>query len=419
MPTYQLTRDPKTGSLESRFMHQAEAAAQQLADETGRSPRECFSDAALALAKGQPSLYQEHQALQLADRDPAYRSALSAELCAALDAVHRADQFAVDDEADTPAPSAFEMFTEQLLTTRYGGARSQYAAAATDAARERPDLYRNRHMPAEAFTQVGLRMVKEGAHIHEITPAALREFVQGLSPKDAKAALLVLAHDASEVLEQGLRGAGVDMGPIDEDRAALSARISPVEQHLPGAGAQTTTGTNPAAHSAHPQAEKFAYGVESYGTLQSVLAGGPIKILPLGKFHRDERVLNITEQDMRNIERNAAQGLPNFRVPVNVEHKGELGKVGTLKAIKYMPKGPDGPGLYAHAEWSDVGRQLITEQKFDGVSVEIVWDKNQGATFQDPKTGKHVGSGVVTGLALTNSPFFGHEHVALFHKETQ
>ncbi len=157
-------------------------------------------------------------------------------------------------------------------------------------------------------------------------------------------------------------------------------------------------------------AEKL--GFEPFGTVDGVLAGAPIKIMPVGKFYRDERVLDITEADLQEIERNVAAGLPRFRIPINENH-GSDGKVGTIKAVKYLPDGPDGRGLYAtDYELTDAGRAAVKARKWDAVSPEMIWAKN-GATYQDPQTGKRLDN-VLVGLALCDKPYFGHDNVALF-----
>src|SRR3990167_2545017 len=157
-------------------------------------------------------------------------------------------------------------------------------------------------------------------------------------------------------------------------------------------------------------AEKL--GFEPFGTVDGVLRGEPIKIMPVGKFYRDERVIDITESDLQEIERNVAAGLPRFRIPINENH-GTDGKVGTVKAVKYMAAGPDGRGLYAtDYELTDAGKAAIKARRWDATSPEMIWTKN-GATYQDPQTGKRLDN-VLVGLALCDKPYFGHENVALF-----
>jgi hypothetical protein len=153
-------------------------------------------------------------------------------------------------------------------------------------------------------------------------------------------------------------------------------------------------------------------GFEPFGTVDGVLRGEPIKIMPVGKFYRDNRVIDITESDLQEIERNTAAGLPRFRIPINENH-GTDGKVGTVNKVKYLADGPEGKGLYAtDYSLTPAGQAAIKARKWDAVSPEMVWQKN-GATYQDPQTGQQH-TNVLVGLALCDKPFFSHEHVALF-----
>ncbi len=155
------------------------------------------------------------------------------------------------------------------------------------------------------------------------------------------------------------------------------------------------------------------YAFEPFGTMEDVISGKPIKIMPVGTFYRGDRVLTITADDLREIERNTARGLPRFRIPINENHQG-VGKVGTVNAVKFLDTGADGAGLYAtDYELTEEGKRLVAQKRFDSVSPEVIWKKNDGALYQDPQTGNKV-NGVLVGLALTDRPFFGHDNVALF-----
>ena len=152
---------------------------------------------------------------------------------------------------------------------------------------------------------------------------------------------------------------------------------------------------------------------EPFSTLQGVLDGKPIKIMPVGTFYRDSRKLVITPERLQSFEANLKAGLPRFKVPINENHAG-VGKVGTVSDVAYLEAGPDGAGLYATGyELTEAGRKLIADKRFDAVSPETVWTLNDGATYQDPTTGKKHDN-VLVGLALTDRPFFGHDNVALF-----
>lgn len=138
----------------------------------------------------------------------------------------------------------------------------------------------------------------------------------------------------------------------------------------------------------------------------------PFPILPLGKFYRGGRVLDIDRARLDDIAKNFAAGLPRYGVKVNVEHGNDAsqpGKVGVVKEIRNVP----GKGLYAtKVELTEAGRKLLEEDRYDAPSPEMVWTLNDGAQYQDPETGDSFDN-VLVGLALTNSPFFG-SHVSVF-----
>lgn len=155
------------------------------------------------------------------------------------------------------------------------------------------------------------------------------------------------------------------------------------------------------------------YAFEPFGTLDGVLRGDPFKIFPQGKWYRGNRELNITKERLVEFAANVKSGLPRFRIPINENHAG-VGKVGTISEVEYMEQGPDGPGLYAtRYEFTDEGKKLIEQKRFDAVSGEAVWTLFDDAKYQDPTTGK-THDNVLVGVALTNKPFFGHDQVALF-----
>ena len=151
--------------------------------------------------------------------------------------------------------------------------------------------------------------------------------------------------------------------------------------------------------SGNEKSERYAF--EPFGTLDSVLSGAPIRIMPIGTFYRGERKLEITEADLKQIADNVKLGLPRFRIPINENHSG-LGKVGTVSAVEYQANGVDGAGLYAtQYELTDEGKKLIQQKRFDAVSPEVVWSKNEGAKYQDPQTGEYHDN-VLIGMALTD-----------------
>jgi len=147
--------------------------------------------------------------------------------------------------------------------------------------------------------------------------------------------------------------------------------------------------------------------------------GAPIRLMPQGKWYRGERTLDLTPQVLQEIESNFEQGLPRYRVGINLNHEDDKGKVGDIRKIAYMPDGPNGAGIYAtDYEFTEKGLKAIEEDGYDGVSAEMVWSINSGARFQDPETGSEFDN-VLVGVALTPHPFFGHEHVALYSNKPE
>lgn len=151
--------------------------------------------------------------------------------------------------------------------------------------------------------------------------------------------------------------------------------------------------------------EKLA--IEPFGSLEGVLRGDPIRIFPVGKFYRDDRVLDVTPQRLKEFAANIHEGLPRFEVPINLEHEKQWGRYGSVLDLEYQEQGLDGPGLYAtRYQLTPEGRTLLESQRFKGLSGEAVWTLYDGAKYQDPQTGAEHDN-VLVGLALTNTPFFG------------
>lgn len=150
---------------------------------------------------------------------------------------------------------------------------------------------------------------------------------------------------------------------------------------------------------------------ESFGKLDITK---PFKLIPIGPWFRGRRKLDITRARLEEVVKNFKGGLPLQKVLINLDHTENSGKVGNIKDIAYMEDGEKGPGLYVtEVELTDKGSKALDEDGYDGVSAEIVWSLNEGAMFQDPKTGEYVDN-VLVGMALTPQPYFGHDEVGLF-----
>ncbi|MCS7187444.1 MAG: phage protease [Armatimonadota bacterium] len=127
---------------------------------------------------------------------------------------------------------------------------------------------------------------------------------------------------------------------------------------------------------------------------EQIQFGDWIRIIPKGTFYRGGQVYKFDEDYLRKLKENFDKKLFGQDVPVNFEHQlSPLGAAGWVKALEVRDD-----GLYAQIEWTDIGKEAVEKGRFKYVSVEL------GGTV-DPKTGKEL-KDVLTGLALTNRPFF-------------
>ena len=158
------------------------------------------------------------------------------------------------------------------------------------------------------------------------------------------------------------------------------------------------------------------YAFEPFAKIES---GKPIKIMPVGKFYRGKRILEVTKDRLQEIVKNFKAGLPRFRVGFNLDHADGSGKVGDVKDLAYLDDGPQGSGLYAtEYDLTDKGKKAVEEDGYDGTSAEVVWTLNDGAKYQDPESGTMFDN-ILTGIAFTPKPFFGHKHVALYTADVE
>jgi hypothetical protein len=118
------------------------------------------------------------------------------------------------------------------------------------------------------------------------------------------------------------------------------------------------------------------------------------RILPIGKFSRFGRTVEITDEMLKDMVGNF-RIVPPTRLPVNIEHEEEHGKVGSIDGLRHVP----GDGLYALIDWTPVGKRLLEEQRFQYYSPEVIF----GLQEYDGKMTKNI----LYGLALTNHPYFG------------
>ncbi len=133
----------------------------------------------------------------------------------------------------------------------------------------------------------------------------------------------------------------------------------------------------------------------------------PFRILPIGRFYRDERILDITAERAKEVYDNWKLGLPRYGLSVTVEHGNDKSQSGAIGRVKEIALRPD--GIYAEkTDFSKAGEELLNEDRYRAVSPEIIWTLNENSKYQDPKTGAWHDN-VLVGLAVTTTPFFGQD----------
>ena len=128
--------------------------------------------------------------------------------------------------------------------------------------------------------------------------------------------------------------------------------------------------------------------------------GDWLPILPVGRWashhFMGEGIYEITADNVAEIARNFADGIPPIRVAGNENHRRGPA-VGWTEELRATAE-----GLEMRVKWTPAGEKLIAEKAFGYLSAEwydIAWP------FVDSKTGEKI-AWVFTGWALTNNPFF-------------
>ena len=137
----------------------------------------------------------------------------------------------------------------------------------------------------------------------------------------------------------------------------------------------------------------------------AVKVDGWVRAFPVGTFKRKDwvtgelRTLEITSPKLAQMAANFKAGFLGYKPPINLEHDKTAGRVGTIADVEARPD-----GLYILPD--EEALPVLRSGKFGYVSPEVVWSgyaNNQGDEAEN----------VLTGLGLTNQPFFG-EQTALF-----
>ena len=115
--------------------------------------------------------------------------------------------------------------------------------------------------------------------------------------------------------------------------------------------------------------------------------------LPLGEFyHPAYGKIEITKELIEQMERNFKNGLPPYKIPVNISHNDMQGAYGYVEDLKAKDD-----GLYITFRLTDEGYELVRKERFKYLSAEFT------EHYQDPNTGNDVGA-VFLGVALTLRP---------------
>lgn len=138
------------------------------------------------------------------------------------------------------------------------------------------------------------------------------------------------------------------------------------------------------------------FSIES-DSIKTSEAPSEIHILPVGKWnHPTYGKMEITADDIDQFIQHFDQGLRKG-IPITEGHEvaDEKPAVGWFK--KLINKGAE--GLYAVVEWTDHGKQLLSDKAYKYFSPEFY------QKYEDPETRKTYDN-VLVGGALTNKPYF-------------
>lgn len=141
--------------------------------------------------------------------------------------------------------------------------------------------------------------------------------------------------------------------------------------------------------------------------------GQPFRVFPIGKFKRGDRTLDITEQRLREMEKNYNAKNPRWEIPIYfghpIDNQPDPPKGGNIKRLEFKP----GDGLYAHPEYTDAAKKSVENGEYQYVSPGVLWSLG-GSTYADENGNEF--DNVIDHVALTNRPFFGHK-TAIFSSD--
>ena len=144
--------------------------------------------------------------------------------------------------------------------------------------------------------------------------------------------------------------------------------------------------------------EAFAFAEGWVSGVEFGEVGKPIQIIKTGQFqHPQHGNITISKSDLEEMVKNFDNKIRGQEIPIDVDHKHELGAVGWFRSLK-GPKEVDGEfAIFAVPEWNDKGKELVKGGAFKYFSPHFgVW--------KDPET-KETFNNVLLSGAITNFPF--------------
>jgi len=126
--------------------------------------------------------------------------------------------------------------------------------------------------------------------------------------------------------------------------------------------------------------------------------GKAVQIIKTGEFqHPQHGLIQITIDDLNEMVKHFNSQVRGQQIPVDVDHKHELGAVGWFKSLKGPEQVNGEHALFADINWTDKGREAIKGGAFKYFSPHF-------GEWTDPESG-HKYKNVLLSGAITNFPF--------------
>lgn len=134
-----------------------------------------------------------------------------------------------------------------------------------------------------------------------------------------------------------------------------------------------------------------------------------IQIIKTGQFkHPEHGVITITQDDLHEMVKHFRSGLRGQQVPVDVDHKHELGAVGWFKSLHDPTKVNGEYAIFADVDWTDKGKELVKGGSFKYFSPHF-------GEWVNPEDSRKYHNVLLSG-AITNFPFLKGMQPVSFHE---